>query len=49
MRLLLSRIYSFFQQKTHKKGALGCAKVLTLQKAVHIFKKKKKNQNVNPR
>ena len=40
MRLLLSRIYSFFLQKTHKKAALGRAKVLTLQKAVHILKKK---------
>ena len=38
MRLLLLKIYSFFQQKTHQKNNTGREKVLTPQKPVRILK-----------
>ena len=45
MRLILSKIYSLFQQKTYTQKTPSCEKRLTLQKPAQIsfFSKKKKN------
>ena len=46
IRLILSRIYSLFQQRTYTKNNTYLEKVLTLRKPVQILKK---IQNTNPR
>ena len=49
MRLILSKIYSLFQQKTYTQKTPSCEKRLTLQKPAQISffsKKKKKNRTL---